>query len=91
MGAWFSERVTGRDAAIAGSSGLLLAVAASALIGSPAVLIAGLAGFVIGISLGLAVVHVRGQLDGDGHGATVELTFAATVLAMAAVIRLPVA
>lgn len=91
MGAWFSDRVTARDATIAGSSGVLLAVAAASWSGSAAVLVGGLVGFATGTGLGLALVRLRGRLDGDGYGATVELTFAATVLAIAALVRGPAA
>ena len=89
LGAWFSRRVTNRDAAIAASTGVLVAVGAAAL-SSPALLAGGLLGFATGIGLGLALVRMRGQLDGDSLGAAVELSFAAILLFTAAIIRWPV-
>jgi cobalamin synthase len=47
------------------------------------VALASLAGLVAAAILGLVLVRLRGQLDGDGYGAIIELTFAAIVLSAA--------
>jgi adenosylcobinamide-GDP ribazoletransferase len=87
LGAWFSDRVTVGDALFAGSSAALLAVVAAVWSGSPGLLVGALVGLGIGTVLGLALVHARGQLDGDGYGATVELTFAVTLVSIALLVR----
>ena len=91
LGAAFVRRVRPVDALVAVLSALATEVVAAVGAGEPAVLAAGLVGIAAGIGLGLVIVRLRGQLDGDGLGATIELTFAATVLAAAAIGRWPVA
>ena len=91
LGAWFSRRVTNADAGLAASTGVVVAMVAAVAGTSPALLVGGLVGFAAGIGLGLALVRLRGQLDGDGLGATVELSFAAILVSTAAIIRWPVA
>lgn len=81
LGAWFAGRMTNADAAVAVATGLLVTIAGGLAIGAPALLVAGLVGGMGGVGLGLGLVRARNQLDGDLLGASVELAFAATVLA----------
>lgn len=85
LGAWFAGRTTTADAQIAVATGLLIAIGGGLALGSPALLVGGLVGGIGGVGLGLGLVRARNQLDGDLLGASVELTFAATVLATAVV------
>jgi hypothetical protein len=47
------------------------------------VALGGAVGVIAGLVVAGAIVSLRGQLDGDGLGAIVELTFAAALIAMA--------
>ncbi len=89
LGAWFAGRSTTADAAVALVTGLAVAIATCLTIGAPTPLIAGLVGGIGGVGLGLGLVRARRQLDGDVLGASVELAFAATVLAAAALVGRP--
>lgn len=91
LGIWFSRRVTSADAALAASTALAVAIAATVAGTASALLGGGLVGFLVGVGLGFTLVRLRGQLDGDGLGATVELSFAAILLSTAAIVRWPVA
>ena len=89
LGAWFAGRTTNADAAVAVATGLAVTIAGGLAIGAPALLVGGLVGGIGGVTLGLGLVRARNQLDGDLLGASVELGFAATVLATAARARWP--
>jgi adenosylcobinamide-GDP ribazoletransferase len=82
-GRWFAERVTGR-AAVVSLATAVLAIAAGAVV-APGIGIGGAIGLLVGVGLGWLVVRLRGQLDGDALGAGVELAFAASLFAIAAV------
>jgi adenosylcobinamide-GDP ribazoletransferase len=90
LGAWFIERTTDLDAALATSTVAGLAVAVAVAAGRVDLFAGGVVGLTIGAAAGIALSRWRGQLDGDGLGATVELTFAASVLTSAALARWPV-
>lgn len=83
LGAWLAGRTTTADAAVALLTGLSVAIASALAIGEAALLLASLAGCLGGIGLGMGLVRTRNQLDGDLLGASVQLAFAATVLAAA--------
>ncbi|MDO8484647.1 MAG: adenosylcobinamide-GDP ribazoletransferase [Candidatus Limnocylindrales bacterium] len=89
LGTWFAGRATTPDAAVALTTGLAVTIAGGLAIGAPALLVAGLVGGIGGVALGLGLVRARRQLDGDLLGASVELAFAATVLAAAALVGWP--
>ncbi len=91
LGSAFARQVSAADAAIATLTALLVAILAAQAGGSLPVLAGGLLGITAGVALGLAIVRLRGRLDGDGLGATVELSFAAMLLAAAAIGRWPAA
>ena len=83
LGGWFTNRISMFDVFVAVVSGIAIVAVAAVVAGSaiPAVGAAGGLGF--GLLAGLLVVAGRGQLDGDGLGASVELALAATLAACA--------
>jgi adenosylcobinamide-GDP ribazoletransferase len=81
-GDWFVRQVGVGAAVFAIASGAAIALIAG-IAGTGLVPGVALAGAALGIALGLAIVRVRGQLDGDGLGASTELAFA-TALVLAA-------
>jgi adenosylcobinamide-GDP ribazoletransferase len=92
LGTWFTERLRPSDAAIAVATATIIVILGAIAAGSAGGAAAGQAaalGAVIGAAAGLAsawlIVGRRGQLDGDGLGASVELSFAAAVVATALV------
>ena len=82
FGAWFAARVVRWDVAAALGSAAVAALA-FAVLGSVPASLAAVVGAAAGFGLSLAVVRIRGGLDGDGLGAGVELVFAATLVAVA--------
>ena len=84
LGAWFARSVTAGDVtiAVATAGGLvtILALATSTLAARAA-----LVGGAAGLALGWVVAAWRGGADGDSLGASVELTFAAILVAVAIV------
>jgi adenosylcobinamide-GDP ribazoletransferase len=89
LGGWFTARV--------GPGGAFAAVATTAAVTALAALAGGVSVVIIGAAAGLAVaagcsaavILRRGQLDGDGYGAIVEITFVAILAGIA--IQLPIA
>jgi len=76
LGAWFADRV-GAGSTIAVLATALLGVAAVGVVGGGRVALGAVAGAALGTLGSAAVIARRRQLDGDGYGAIVELTFAA--------------
>jgi adenosylcobinamide-GDP ribazoletransferase len=91
LGAIFARRVSVADATIAALVAFGVAVVAAVVDGRDTLLVGSVLGLVVGVALGLGVVRLRGQLDGDGLGAALELGFAAIVLSMVAFARWPAA
>jgi adenosylcobinamide-GDP ribazoletransferase len=85
LGAWFVRRTRRGDVAVAVTTGLALLAAVSIAVGGWSLAIGGVAGGVASVGLGLWLVRLRGTIDGDLLGASVELAFASTVVALAAV------
>ena len=86
LGAWFSARVSTGDAVVGAAFVALAAAAATALAGLaivPAAII-GIGGGLLGAAV---VAGIRGRLDGDGLGASVELAFTATLVGLAVIAR----
>jgi adenosylcobinamide-GDP ribazoletransferase len=84
LGAWFRQSVTGGALTIAvATAGGLVAVLALAT--APLNARASLVGGAFGLALGLFLGARRGGMDGDTLGATVELTFASILIAVALV------
>ena len=82
LGAWFAETTTAGDALVAGISALALALL-SIEFGGLLVGLAVLAGIAVSAIFGAIVIRLRRQLDGDGYGALIEITFAAIVVSAA--------
>jgi adenosylcobinamide-GDP ribazoletransferase len=82
LGGWFSARIGVVDVV---ASILTIAVVAgvASIVAGTAVLIGAVAGLVVAGIVGAVVVARRGQLDGDGFGAIVEITFLAILAGMA--------
>lgn len=91
LGTAFAQQVSAADAAIVTLTALAAAIVAALAASSPPLLAGCLIGGAAGMALGLGVVRLRRQLDGDGLGATVELSFAAILLSTAAIGRWPAA
>lgn len=86
LGSWFGDRVTMADTMVAVGSAVLI-VAAVVIAGVPGLAVAGLGAGVLGAVAAAAIVAARGDLDGDGMGAIVELS-AMGGLAAAAVVAI---
>lgn len=89
LGGWFAARATIGAATVAIGSTVLLSLAAGLVLGSSALPTAGLVGGAGGVALGLGLVRLRGQLDGDLLGASIELSFALVLMAAAALVAGP--
>jgi adenosylcobinamide-GDP ribazoletransferase len=85
FGAWFAAGVRPADALIASVLAIAIIGGLALAIGSPVIAVGGVVGAVAGLVMAGAIVAGRRQLDGDGMGAIVELTVAATLLAAAVV------
>ncbi len=85
LGSWFAERVSTLDVLVAVVTGVAIVAVAAVLAGSAIPLVGAVSGLVVGLLAGVSIVAARGQLDGDGLGASVELALAATLAACAIV------
>jgi adenosylcobinamide-GDP ribazoletransferase len=87
LGAWFAARITSRDAVVATSTGVVVSIVGALAASTPTVAAVGIAGLIAGLGLGIWLVRVRGQLDGDVLGASVELALAAALVAAVVVVH----
>jgi adenosylcobinamide-GDP ribazoletransferase len=84
IGAWFARNLSDADVTIAvATAGALVTMLALAT--SPLHARAALVGSAVGLAMGWLVADRRGGPDGDSLGASVELTFAAILVAVAIV------
>jgi adenosylcobinamide-GDP ribazoletransferase len=81
-GAWFVERV-GPASIAAALVTTLVVVAAAAVLAGIAIAVGTAWAVAIAAALALWVVSRRGQLDGDGYGAIIELTYLAVLTGVA--------
>jgi adenosylcobinamide-GDP ribazoletransferase len=89
LGDWFAERV-GPGSVVAGIVTTTLAVAlAAAALGGPVVAVGVAAGLVVAAAASGIVIARRGQLDGDGYGAIVEIAFLAILAGIAVAATAP--
>ena len=80
MGARFAASVTTLAAVVAGGSAAVLGLLATPIVG-PIAVAALLVGWAVAGGLVALVIRARHQLDGDGLGAAVELSFSAILVA----------
>ncbi|MFL5642574.1 MAG: adenosylcobinamide-GDP ribazoletransferase [Chloroflexota bacterium] len=78
---WFAQRVRTFEGVVAVSLATAVTLAVAAAAGSTAIAFGGAIGAVLGLAAAALIVTLRGQLDGDGLGAVVELTVAAVLTA----------
>jgi cobalamin synthase len=81
-GAWF-VRLVGPPEIAAVLATSLVAVAAGTALAGPAIALGSAGGIATGAAIAAWVLLRRGQLDGDGYGAVIELVFVATLCAIA--------
>jgi adenosylcobinamide-GDP ribazoletransferase len=86
LGAWFGDRVSAGDAVVGAVTTALVAGLGAVLAGWP-IALAGLGGGAIGLAGSALIAGARGRLDGDGLGASVEITMTATVVILAVLVR----
>jgi len=84
LGGWFGTRVSTVDVAAATTTTVVVIALATVALGANTIWLGALAGVVIGAVSSAAVVARRGQLDGDGYGAIIEVTFVAVLAGIAA-------
>jgi len=83
LGGWFVARVGRGDAVVAVIVAVLVTAGLSVATRSLGVALGGLIGAGVGLAIAGAIVRVRRRLDGDGLGAIIELTMAASLAAAA--------
>ncbi len=83
LAAGFAGAVRGRDALLAAVVPVGLAVVAGVATGDAALAVGLAAGLAVGLAASWLVIRLRGGLDGDGLGASVELAETATLVAAA--------
>lgn len=87
LGAWFAERVRSVDAAFAVATAAILVGAAALTIRPPTdagvLLVGATVGGAVGLAAAVVLAAARGGLDGDGLGASVELTTVAVLVTAA--------
>lgn len=89
LGGWFVRRLTSVDVAAAVAIGLVIVIASASAVGRPELALGGVLGGVGSVGLGVGLVRVRGQLDGDLLGASVELGVATTLLTVVVAAGVP--
>jgi adenosylcobinamide-GDP ribazoletransferase len=83
FGGWFATRVGRGDVVVAVVVATLVTAGLAVATGSLAVAVGGIVGAAAGLAIAWAIVAGRRQLDGDGMGAIIELTVAASLAAAA--------
>jgi adenosylcobinamide-GDP ribazoletransferase len=86
LGAWFVARTGWIDAFVAAGLALGVALAGALAVSTPVAIAAALTGTIGGVGFGLGLVRLRGQLDGDVLGASVEVAFAMALAAGAVLV-----
>jgi adenosylcobinamide-GDP ribazoletransferase len=75
LGGWFASRVETTDIVAAIVTTIVVTVFATVVAGVNAVWVGAAAGLLVAAVSSAGIVARRGQLDGDGYGAIVEVTF----------------
>ena len=86
LGAWFGARVSAGDA-VAGAVTTAIVVGLGAVLAGWPIAFAGLGGAAIGLAGTALIAGARDRLDGDGLGASVEITMTATLALLAVLVR----
>jgi adenosylcobinamide-GDP ribazoletransferase len=81
-GAWLVSQLSAGATVATLTTAVLVALTSSVLAGSLAIALGALVGALAGVGAAAWLVRMRAGLDGDVLGATVELTFAAVLLAI---------
>jgi adenosylcobinamide-GDP ribazoletransferase len=84
FGQWFAERTTTADGVIAAATVLALVVVMGLVTNRSLLAVVATLGLLVGVAIGAALSRLRRGLDGDGYGATIELTFAAALMSAVA-------
>ena len=84
-GTWFADQVGPRDALVATGLAVLGCGLVAAVVGLPMLAMVALVGGITGGLVTAAIRAARGGLDGDGLGASIELTTLAVLATMAVV------
>ena len=82
LGGWFSARISAADV-VASIVMIVLATGVAAIVAGTIVVTGTVAGLVAAAIGGAVAIARRGQLDGDGYGAIVEVTFLAILAGIA--------
>ena len=85
FGAWFADQVGPRDALVATLLAVLVCALAAAVAGWPELAAVAMIGGLVGGLVTAAIRAARGGLDGDGLGASIELTTLAVLAAVAVI------
>lgn len=88
LAAWFARGVRRTYVAIALASAAFITLGLAVFAGRAELAVGGVAGLAASALAGSALVRLRGQLDGDVFGASVEVGFASTLLATATLVAL---
>jgi adenosylcobinamide-GDP ribazoletransferase len=88
LGGWFAARIGPLDAVASVFTTVVVTVCAALVAGPTVVVFGTAAGLVVAGISSAAIVARRGQLDGDGYGAIVEITFVAILAGIA--VQVPV-
>lgn len=86
LGGWFGAQVFPGEA-VAGGVTSAIVVGIGAVVAGWPVAFAGLGGAAIGLGATALIAGARGRLDGDGFGASVEITMTATLAVVAVLVR----
>ncbi len=90
LGGWFATHVGPLDVVAAVVTTVVVTALAAILAGGALVALGVAAGSLVAAVSGATVVARRGQLDGDGYGAIVEITFVAILAGIAIQLPFPV-
>jgi adenosylcobinamide-GDP ribazoletransferase len=83
LGGWFTASVKPADVGAAIATAVVVAVVASIVADRGALWLGAGAGLIVAALLSVAIVRRRRQLDGDGYGAIVEITFLSVLAGIA--------
>jgi adenosylcobinamide-GDP ribazoletransferase len=89
LGGWFAERVRPGDVVAVVLTTVAVAAITTIASGNAVLVLGTAAGLAVATAAASVVVLRRGQLDGDGYGAIVEITFVAILAGIAVLMAIP--